>query len=100
MGHPRVSYARYIYRVLKQIHPDTGISSRAMAVLDSLVHDLIDRLATEAGRLARYNKRQTVTAREVQTATRLVFKGELAKHAVAEGSKAVTKLAAAGSLGR
>ena len=37
------------------------------------------------------NKRLTVRAREVQTAARLVLPGELAKHAVSEGMKAVEK---------
>jgi histone H2B len=52
---------------------------------------VFDRIATEAGRLARYNKRHTITSREIQTAVRLVLPGELAKHAVSEGTKAVTK---------
>ena len=35
-----------------------------------------------------------MTSREVQTATRLLLPGELAKHAVSEGTKAVTKYTA------
>ncbi|KAK1373686.1 hypothetical protein POM88_029879 [Heracleum sosnowskyi] len=45
----------------------------------------------EASKLARYNKKPTITSREIQTAVRLVLPGELAKHAVSEGTKAVTK---------
>ncbi len=85
------SYASFIYKVLKQVHPDTGISNKAMAILNSFVQDIFERVATEAGRLARYNKRQTITSREIQTALRLILPGELAKHAVSEGTKAVTK---------
>ena len=33
----------------------------------------------------------TITSREIQTAVRLLLPGELAKHAVSEGTKAVTK---------
>nr|XP_021333785.1 histone H2B 1/2-like [Danio rerio] len=62
------SYAIYVYKVLKQVHPDTGISSKA-------------------SRLAHYNKRSTITSREIQTAVRLLLPGELAKHAVSEGTK-------------
>ncbi|KAL3246879.1 hypothetical protein MRX96_057386 [Rhipicephalus microplus] len=36
-------------------------------------------------------QRSTITSREVQTAVRLLLPGELAKHAVSEGTKAVTK---------
>lgn len=85
------SYSTYIYKVLRQVHPDTGISKKAMSIMDSFVHDIFERLSAEAGRLARYNKRHTITSREIQTAVRLLLPGELAKHAVSEGTKAVTK---------
>merc|ERR1712098_141530 len=53
------SYAVYIYKVLKQVHPDTGISSKAMSIMNSFVNDLFERIAAEAARLAQYNKRST-----------------------------------------
>ena len=87
----RESYNIYIYRVLKQVHPDTGVSKRAMSILNSFVGDTFARIASEAGKLVKFNKRKTMSAREVQTAVRLVLPGELAKHAVSEGTKAVTK---------
>ncbi|GAX81063.1 hypothetical protein CEUSTIGMA_g8498.t1 [Chlamydomonas eustigma] len=64
------SYKVYLYKVLKQI-------------------------ATEAARLSRYSKKPTMTSREIQTAVRLVLPGELSKHAVSEGTKAVTKFTSA-----
>jgi histone H2B len=85
------SYAVYIYKVLKQVHPDTGVSSKAMSIMNSFVNDIFERIASEASRLAHYNKRTTITSREIQTAVRLLLPGELAKHAVSEGTKAVTK---------
>ena len=85
------SYGIYIYKVLKQVHPDTGVSSKAMSIMNSFVNDIFERLAAESSRLAHYNKRSTITSREIQTAVRLLLPGELAKHAVSEGTKAVTK---------
>src|SRR5579883_3386935 len=85
------TYSVYIYRVLKQVHPDTGISSKAMSIMNSFVNDVFERIAAEASRLAHYNKRSTISSREIQTAVRLILPGELAKHAVSEGTKAVTK---------
>jgi histone H2B len=85
------SYSSYIFKVLKQVHPDTGISNRGMSIMNSFVNDIFDRISTEAGRLVRYNKRGTLSSREIQTAVRLILPGELAKHAVSEGTKAVTK---------
>jgi histone H2B len=29
------TYSSYIYKVLKQVHPDTGISNKAMSILNS-----------------------------------------------------------------
>jgi histone H2B len=85
------TYKLYIYKVLKQVHPDTGISSKAMSIMNSFINDIFEKCATEASKLSRYNKKPTVTSREIQTAVRLVLPGELAKHAVSEGTKAVTK---------
>ena len=85
------SYSLYIYKVLKQVHPDTGISSKAMGIMNSFVNDIFERIATEASRLTKYAKKNTISSREIQTAVRLLLPGELAKHAVSEGTKAVTK---------
>jgi histone H2B len=89
------SYKIYLYKVLKQVHPNTGVSSKAMSILNSLMNDMFDKIATEAARLARYTKKPTMTSREIQTAVRLVLPGELSKHAVSEGTKAVTKFTSA-----
>ncbi|XP_066438440.1 histone H2B 1.2-like [Eleutherodactylus coqui] len=75
------SYAIYVYK--------------AMGIMNSFVNDIFERIAGEASRLAHYNKRSTITSREIQTAVRLLLPGELAKHAVSEGTKAVTKYTSA-----
>ena len=92
---PKQSYATYIYRVLKQVHPDTGISKKGMAVMQNFVTDIFEGVAGEAGKLARYNNKATLSSREIQTAVRLLLPGELAKHAVSEGTKAVSKFSTA-----
>uniref|UniRef100_A0ACD5VFC3 Uncharacterized protein n=1 Tax=Avena sativa TaxID=4498 RepID=A0ACD5VFC3_AVESA len=85
------TYKIYIFKVLKQVHPDIGISSKAMSIMNSFINDIFEKLAGESAKLARYNKKPTITSREIQTSVRLVLPGELAKHAVSEGTKAVTK---------
>ncbi|KAF8234971.1 histone H2b, partial [Tricholoma matsutake] len=84
------TYSSYIYKVLKQVHPDTGISNKAMAILNSFVNDIFERIATEASKLAAYSKKSTISSREIQTSVRLILPGELAKHAISEGTKSVT----------
>ncbi|RDX39973.1 histone-fold-containing protein [Lentinus brumalis] len=91
------TYSSYIYKVLKQVHPDTGISNKAMAILNSFVNDIFERIATEASKLASYSKKSTISSREIQTSVRLILPGELAKHAISEGTKSVTKFSSAGA---
>jgi len=85
------SYTSYIFKVLRQVHPETGISKKSMMIMNSFIMDTFDKIASEAGNLCKINKKDTLSSREVQTAIRLVLPGELAKHAVSEGTKAVTK---------
>ncbi|KAH9900980.1 histone-fold-containing protein [Cubamyces lactineus] len=85
------TWSSYVYKVLKQVHPDTGISNKAMAILNSFVNDIFERIATEASKLSSYSKKSTISSREIQTAVRLILPGELAKHAISEGTKSVTK---------
>ncbi|XP_033311411.1 histone H2B-like [Bombus bifarius] len=86
-----VIYYFIIYKVLKQVHPGTGISSNAMSIVNSFTNNVFERIAAEASRLAHYNKRSTITSRKIQTEVRLLLPGVLAKHAVSEGTNAVTK---------
>lgn len=92
-GKPRrvESYKSMIYRVLKDIHPDVGINNRAMSIMNSIVNDMFNQLAAEARLLVKMNHKQTMKDRDIQTAVRLIFGGQLARHAVSDGTKAVTK---------
>lgn len=87
------TFSTYIYKVLKQVHNDTGISKKSMDIMNSFISDFYERVALEASKLVRYNKKHTLSAREVQSAVKLILPGELAKHAIIEGAKAVNKFA-------
>ena len=87
------TFSEYIYKVLKQVHNDTGISKKSMAIMNAFINDIFERIALEASKLVRYNKKHTLSAREVQSAVKLLLPGELAKHAIIEGAKAVNKIA-------
>ncbi|KAI5322500.1 hypothetical protein L3X38_031572 [Prunus dulcis] len=83
-------YKIYVHRVLKQVHPGMGVSSKGMTVLNNLMNDMFERLADEAARLTKYTARKTLSSREIQAAVKLVLPGELGRHAMAEGTKAVS----------
>lgn len=87
------TFSVYLYKVLKQVHNDTGISKRSMQIMNSFIMDIFEKIALEASKLVRYNKKHTLSAREIQSAVKLLLPGELAKHAIIEGAKAVNKIA-------
>jgi histone H2B len=85
------NFYSYIYKVLKQVHPDIGISRKAMGIMDAIVLDMLNRIASQASDLLKYSGKQTLSSRDMQSAVRLLFPADLAKHAIHEGAKAVTK---------
>jgi len=83
------SYSSSIFNVLKELHPDLSISKKAMEIMDSFVKDIFQKIASEAGRLARYKKNKCLTSREIQTAVRLIIPGDLAKHCIAKAQDTI-----------
>ncbi|KAL7573698.1 hypothetical protein ACA910_007740 [Epithemia clementina (nom. ined.)] len=84
------SYSTYIYRVLKQVHPDMRISQKSMTVMNDFISDVFDRLASQAKELQEHSKRPTLNPRDFEMAVGLALPGELAKHGRSEGTKALT----------
>ncbi|XP_048537988.1 histone H2B.6-like [Triticum urartu] len=84
------TYRVHIYRVLKEVHgKEVGITSKAMAAMNSFVNDMFERLAAEAGKLARYNKKSTIGPREIRTSVRFLLPGSLSTIAFEHGDAAV-----------
>ena len=83
------TFSSYIFKVLKQVHQDTGISKTSMSIMNSFMYDIFDRITLEASNLVRHNKKHTLSAREIQSSVKLLLPGELAKHAILEGNKAM-----------
>lgn len=86
-----ISFHAYLYKVLKQVHPDTGMKDNAKNELNSLIFHIGMAIVEKADFLASQSGRKTFSSREIMSAVRMVLPGELAKHAVSEGTKAVTK---------
>ena len=89
------SFNSYIFKIMKQVHPETRISKKGITIINNFVEDTFEKLALEASKLCRIHKRATMNSRDVQSAICLVLPGELAKHAVSEGTKAMTKFSQA-----
>ena len=50
-------FAMYIHRVLKQVHPDSGISKKSMVIMSSFINDVFEKLSAESGRITKYSKK-------------------------------------------
>ena len=87
----RESYGIYIYKVLKQAHPNISISSQAMNIMNSFVNDIFERLAVEASRLANLKRHRNISLREIQYAVRLQLPGDLRKIAISQGVQAILR---------
>ena len=76
---PRRSWSRYVLRILKRTQSGKGmtVSSKAMAIVNSFVNDMFDRLAVESGSVARTNKVKTISSGAVQAAVKLTLPGTL-----------------------
>ena len=51
--------------------------------------DKFDEIMRESRELCAHTKKQTISSQEVETAVKIIFSGELGKHAVAQGKKAL-----------
>lgn len=91
---PKRSFKGYFAKVLKSLKKDVGISKRGMEVVNSMVLEALDKMVVEVQNLLQMTGKKTVSSREIQTAVRVIFPGELAKHAVSEATKAVTMYSA------
>lgn len=86
------SYGIYIYRILKEIHPNTDISNKAMRIINRILIDIFKQIATVSSIWCHCNNRSTITSWDILNAVRLSFPGKLAVYAAAEGIRAITKL--------
>ncbi|CAH2245015.1 late histone H2B.L4-like [Pararge aegeria] len=89
------SFSIYLFKLLRSVNVgkeyNLGISRHSMLIMNNFVNDMLEKIATEAGRLAFYGKKNTMGSAEIQSATKLLLPGELAKHANAQGVNAIAK---------
>lgn len=97
---PVVSFDSGIKEVLFQIYSkQVGITSDAKSQLNFILNKLASALITSANDITVLTNRSTLSSSNVQTAVRDVLPGELAKHAVADGVRAVTRFTSGAKVG-
>ena len=73
----RETYGGYIYRVLKQVHPDVRISNKAMSVMNCFLNDLLQNFASEASRLV---MKKSMPGPQIHTSLRLLVPANFDTH--------------------
>ena len=86
-----LSLKTYIRKVLRQVHPDIGISSSGMEALNGMLNDVFERILDEAKVCKGFGHRGTMQPKDIISAATLLFDAELGKHARAEATKALAK---------
>jgi histone H2A len=87
----QIDFRVYIRRALRQVHVDTSITGKALNEVNAIVNYLGMAFTKRAIAIAGHDDKKTISTRTIQTAVRMELPGELAKHAVSEATKAVTK---------
>ena len=94
-GAAKMNWATYLYKIKKQVHPDVGMASDAMFVLNGIIEDYKERLINESYKSAEAAAGGTVKAKHARTAASLLLDGQILKHTISEGEKAWSKYATA-----
>ena len=86
-----VKFDSYIYKLLKQVHPDNGLSGDGLSEINNIVRIMLKKVIEALNKLLITSRGQkTISSRDIQSACRLVLPGELSKNGVSQGTKAVT----------
>lgn len=59
--------------------------------MDSFMYDIMERVAEVAAHLVKIERRKTLLCQDIETAVKLLLRGELMLHAVSEGTKAYAR---------
>ncbi|XP_044536681.1 histone H2B-like [Gracilinanus agilis] len=84
------NYSLYTHRVLKEVIPNQGLTYKTTEIMNSMINNILERIAEEAGNLLCYKRHLTLGHQDIQMAVYRLLPDELAKHAVAFGTRAVT----------
>ena len=90
-NYPNVNWNTYTQRVLKKVHPHSGISGNSKDQLNDFLNVVGSKITESAIHFLNSSGKQTLSSRDIQAGVRFVIPGELAKHAVTEATKSHTK---------
>lgn len=84
-------FKTYIYRVLKSINNEFGISKKGMNVIHSIILQIFNDVALESKKLMCYSKKITLSSNDIFSAVILLFPDDIAGFAVEEMKKSLLR---------
>ena len=88
----KINLRKGIYKTLKKVAPNQEISAKAMEVMNDLLMDAMRRICdTARGLMNLPGANKTMDSRTIQCAVKLTVPGELLKHSMCEGHKAIVR---------
>ncbi|GBN28255.1 hypothetical protein AVEN_154599-1 [Araneus ventricosus] len=85
------SFKNYIRKVLSKVdgHGEASISETALKITYDILKNFFTDLSSESKQLMVASKKRTLTAWDIQQAVVVILKGDVARHAISEGQRAV-----------
>ena len=77
-------FKAYIYKVLKSINHEFGISKKGMDVVHSIVIQVFNEVALESKKLMDYSKKMTLSSNDIISAVQLLYPEEISSIAIGE----------------
>lgn len=85
------SFQTYIFRVLKEVKPTSTISKKAIHLINNILAELFLKIMSESRHLMIFSKKQTLSSKEIESAIKLHFPGELQKLAIQTSKQSLVK---------
>lgn len=85
------NFKNYLRKITQKVDRNASLSWEAVEVIDSIILQLFHDLAEEARNMRIQVGQRTLTEHSVHFAVFRYFRGEVARHAVANGSQAVMR---------
>ena len=89
--HEEYNLRIYIYKLLKQVNPNIGITRGAMNEINLILYHMVENITRLSNTFIQHGHKATLSVREIYSSVKIFLPGELSKHAISEGTKAVTK---------
>ncbi|KAF8767103.1 Histone H2B-alpha like protein [Argiope bruennichi] len=85
------SYKRYIRKLQKGINDKISISTQAVEIIDALVKEMFEQIASESKKLMTEQGKRTFLVEEARCATKSILRGKLADGAIDFGNGTLRK---------